>query len=66
MSKNKKKMFEVGESETLEDCLDRMRNEGFHPVRRIEKPIFKEVKNNGTIEYEPAGRQISFEAKPLD
>lgn len=63
---SKKKMFEVGEHETLDQCLDRIAKEGYIPVRRIEKPIFKEVIQNGTTEYEPAGRQITFEAKSLE
>ncbi|MFS0638952.1 NETI motif-containing protein [Mesobacillus foraminis] len=60
---SRKKMFEVGENETLDQCLDRIAKEGYIPVRRVEKPIFKEVVLNGKTEYEPAGRQIIFEAK---
>jgi hypothetical protein len=67
MSKsNRKKVFEVNENETLSDCLERIKKEGYTPVRRIEKPIFKEVIKNGETEYEPAGRQIQFEAKLLE
>ncbi|KKK34203.1 hypothetical protein WQ57_23380 [Mesobacillus campisalis] len=63
---NRKKMFEVGENETLGECLDRISKEGYTPIRRIEKPIFKEVIKDGVAEYEPAGRQILFEAKPAE
>ena len=63
---NKKKLYEVNENETLSDCLDRMSKEGYTPTRRLEKPIFKEVMKNGEVAYEPAGRQIVFEAKPID
>jgi hypothetical protein len=66
MSKNnRKQLFEVEENETISDCLDRINKAGYTPVRRMEKPIFKEVINNGEIDYEPAGRQIQFEAKPI-
>lgn len=57
----KKKIYEVGEKETISECLERMIKEGFTPVRRIEKPIFKEEGN----EIVPAGRKIIFEAKPI-
>ncbi|MGM0904712.1 MAG: NETI motif-containing protein [Bacillota bacterium] len=63
---NKKRLYEVNESETLSECLDRISKEGYTPTRRLEKPIFKEVMKNGEIDYEPAGRQIIFEAKPID
>lgn len=68
MSKDgkKKRMYEVGEHESIDDCLNRMKKEGYAPVRRMEKPIFKEVEKNGAMDYEPAGRQIIFEAKPVE
>jgi hypothetical protein len=67
MSKGKKKMlFEVQENETIDQCLERMKKEGYTPVRRIEKPIFQEVKTGDEIQYEPIGRQIVFEAIKID
>ncbi|AND37937.1 MULTISPECIES: NETI motif-containing protein [Cytobacillus] len=67
MSKAKNKMvFEVQENETIDQCLDRIQKAGYIPVRRTEKPIFKEVKTGGKVDYEPAGRQIVFEAKRLE
>ncbi|CAM4129163.1 NETI motif-containing protein [Mesobacillus thioparans] len=67
MSKvRKKQMYEVGEHESIDDCLNRMKKDGFAPVRRMEKPIFKEVEKNGAVGYEPAGRQIIFEAKLIE
>ncbi|WP_282141767.1 NETI motif-containing protein [Cytobacillus oceanisediminis] len=67
MSKAKNKMvFEVQENETIDQCLDRIQKAGYIPVRRTEKPIFKEVKTGGKVDYEPAGRQIIFEAKRLE
>ncbi|WP_210367238.1 NETI motif-containing protein [Bacillus sp. REN3] len=64
MSKGKK-LYEVGENETIDAILDRMKNEGYMPVRRMEKPVFKEIEKDGKLEYEPAGRRIVFEARPL-
>ncbi|GHI01227.1 NETI motif-containing protein [Neobacillus kokaensis] len=58
-----KKKFEVQEHESIEECLNRMKQEGYTPVRRIEKPIFQEVKKGNETSYEPIGRQIVFEAK---
>ncbi|MBG9585912.1 NETI motif-containing protein [Cytobacillus firmus] len=67
MSKGKNKMvFEVHENETIDQCLDRIQKAGYIPVRRTEKPIFKEVKTGGKVDYEPAGRQIVFEAKLVE
>ncbi|WP_037582159.1 NETI motif-containing protein [Sporolactobacillus terrae] len=38
-----KKKFIVGDHETLTQCLERMKREGYAPVRRTEKPIFRET-----------------------
>ncbi|MGN1400269.1 MAG: NETI motif-containing protein [Bacillus sp. (in: firmicutes)] len=61
-----KKKFEVGENETIDDCLERMKKEGYMPTRRTEKPVFTEVKKNGEVNYEPAGRIIQFDAVKMD
>jgi NETI protein len=62
MSKRtKKKNFEVGENETIEQVLERMKIEGYLPVRRIETPIFEEVIQHGKKEVKPCGRIIIFE-----
>ena len=67
MSKGKNKMsFEVQENETIDQCLERIKKAGYIPVRRTEKPIFKEVKTGSKVEYEPAGRQIVLEAKRVE
>lgn len=58
-----KKQFEVQENETIAECLKRIADEGYTPTRRIEKPIFKEVKQGDLVSYEPVGRYIIFEAK---
>ncbi|SEA90318.1 NETI protein [Thalassobacillus cyri] len=62
MAKNKKTRFEVQEGETIDQCLDRMKKEGYTPVRRVEEPIFQEVKRDGQKAYEPVGRKIVFQA----
>ncbi|WP_431308888.1 NETI motif-containing protein [Halalkalibacter flavus] len=61
MAKKRKERFEVGESETIEACLERMKEAGYQPVKRIEKPIFKEEKVNSNKEYVPIRQQIIFE-----
>lgn len=61
MGKKRKVRFEVKESETIEECLDRMKTEGYQPIRRIEKPIFEERTVNANKEYVPVKQQITFE-----
>lgn len=56
-----KKKFEVEESETIADCLERMEKEGYRPIRRIEKPIFTEQKSGSTNKYIPVRQRIIFE-----
>ncbi|MDQ0215587.1 hypothetical protein J2S13_002005 [Oikeobacillus pervagus] len=58
-----KKTFELGENETIDECLERMKVEGYTPIRRIEKPIFLEEKANGKPIYTPIKRKIIFEGK---
>lgn len=65
MSKNKK-MFEVEENESIASCLDRMKQEGYAPVKRMEKPVFHEEKKNGQVEYVPARQKIIFEGRKID
>lgn len=56
-----KKKFTVEENETISECLERMKREGYRPVRRIEKPVFMEEKKKGTIEYKPISQKVIFE-----
>jgi hypothetical protein len=56
-----KKKFEVSEHETIEQCLDRMKKEGYMPVRRMEKPVFEEKVVAGKKEYVPVRQSIVFE-----
>lgn len=58
-----KKKFEVEENESIEMCLQRIKEAGYTPIRRMEKPIFKEVIQNGKANYEPVGRKIVFDTK---
>ena len=62
MSK-KKMLFEVQENETISDCLDRMKKEGYMPVRRMEKPVFEE---QGKNDYVPVKQTIVFEGKKIE
>lgn len=61
-----KKRFEVNENETIEECLNRMKEAGYVPIKRIEKPIFQEIKDGAESTYEPVSRHIIFEAKKLE
>ncbi|MFS0862730.1 NETI motif-containing protein [Fredinandcohnia sp. 179-A 10B2 NHS] len=63
MKKQTKLKFEVLENETIDQCLERMKKEGYMPVRRMEEPLFQEVERNGEIIIEPCGRKIIFEGK---
>ncbi|GEP79527.1 NETI motif-containing protein [Staphylococcus carnosus] len=55
--------FEVREDETIQDCLQRMREAGYMPVKRFEKPVYRENKD-GSIEVE---RQfIQFGGKKIE
>lgn len=58
-----KKEFEVMENETISDCLNRMAKEGYRPIRRIEKPIFKEENNKGKTIYIPISQKIIFKGE---
>lgn len=41
--------FEVEENETIEQCLDRMKEQGYMPVGRREEPVFHEVNGEPTV-----------------
>ncbi|WP_147803176.1 NETI motif-containing protein [Alkalicoccus halolimnae] len=59
---SRKKKFYVGEKETIGECLDRMKLEGYTPVRRMEEPVLKETKKG----VETAYQRIIFEAEKLN
>ncbi|WP_108672443.1 NETI motif-containing protein [Peribacillus acanthi] len=66
MKQPTKKTFEVGQDETIDQCLDRMKKEGYMPVKRIEKPIFMEVESGNKTEFEPIFRKIIFEGRKIE
>lgn len=61
-----KKKFEVSENETIDACLERMKEEGYMPIKRMEVPVFTEQIINGKKEIEPTGRKIVFEGKLIN
>lgn len=64
---NKGKLnFEVQENETIDECLNRMKKQGYVPTRRIEKPIFQEIRKGSEKTFEPVGRKIVFEARKME
>lgn len=56
MSEKKTVWFEVGETESIDECLKRMAAEGYTAAGRKEEPLFKEV--NG--QYIPIRQLIKF------
>jgi hypothetical protein len=58
-----KKVYEVEENETVSQCLDRIKKDGYMPVKRIEKPIFQEKVAEDGVSYEPVARKIVFEVR---
>lgn len=54
--------FEVQEHETMEDCLDRMKREGYIAVGRKEEPLFEEI--NG--EPVPVRQIIKFKGNKIE
>ncbi|WP_245630320.1 NETI motif-containing protein [Amphibacillus sediminis] len=55
-------MFELKNNESIDSCLARIKEEGYLPIKRVEKPVFKEVMIKGESHLEPIGRQLYFEA----
>lgn len=60
--KLKKKRFEVTKDKTIESVLQQMREEGYMPVRRMEKPVFKETHNGVEVSHQ----EIIFEGKLIE
>ena len=54
--------FKVEDYETIEMCLKRMREQGYTPVKRFEKPVFIENKEG---EYEVLKQEIQFVGKKI-
>lgn len=55
--------FKVEADETIQDCLARMRAAGYMPVKRFEKPVFKE---NANGEIEVLRQEIEFTGKKIE
>ena len=49
MTKKKQVWFDVEENETIDQCLERMKKEGYMPMGRREEPIFHEVNGQPTV-----------------
>ena len=49
MTKKKQQWFDVEENETIDQCLERMKKEGYMPIGRREEPIFHEVNGQPTV-----------------
>lgn len=54
--------FEVQEHETMEECLNRMKQEGYIAVGRKEEPLFEEI--NG--EPVPVRQIIKFKGNKIE
>lgn len=54
--------FEVQEHETMEDCLNRMKQEGYTAVGLKEEPLFEEI--NG--EPVPVRQIIKFKGNKIE
>ena len=63
---NQKRIYEVQDHETINQCLERIYKDGYTPIRRTEKPIFQEKMDSDQTIYEPAGRQIVFEVRKME
>jgi hypothetical protein len=63
LKKQSKKKFEVQDNESIDECLKRMEQEGYTPVRRMEVPVFEEIVENKEKIRKPLKQQIVFEGK---
>ncbi|WP_112179821.1 MULTISPECIES: NETI motif-containing protein [Paraliobacillus] len=61
-----KKRFVLEEGETIDACLDRIREAGYQPIRRSEKPIFQEKIQGDQNSLEPVAREITFDTVRLN
>ncbi|MEW9501876.1 NETI motif-containing protein [Jeotgalibacillus marinus] len=58
---SKKMWFDVEEQESIDDCLKRMTDLGFRPIRRMEEPVFQEVREGSSVKREPIRQKIRFQ-----
>ncbi|MCU9614299.1 NETI motif-containing protein [Caldibacillus lycopersici] len=68
MKQKKRKMrFELGDNESIDQCLERMKKEGYEPIGKIEKPVFQEVfDTEGNSSVKPVKQQIIFEGRLIE
>lgn len=59
----KQQKFTVEAHETIEQCLQRMREAGYMPVKRLEKPVYKE-NEDGSVEV--LKQNIEFVGKIIE
>lgn len=55
--------FKVAENESIQDCLQRMREAGYSPIKRYEKPVFKENEDGS---HEVFKQEIEFVGKLIE
>lgn len=55
--------FKVEDGETIQDCLNRMKQQGYFPIKRFEKPVFVEQKD-GRVEV--LKQDIIFTGKKIN
>nr|WP_289039341.1 NETI motif-containing protein [uncultured Allobacillus sp.] len=55
----KKKKYRVSDFDSINACLDQIEQDGYRPIRRMEKPVFEEKKNGERV---PISQEIVFEA----
>lgn len=54
--------FEVAENETMDACLERMKQDGYMAVGRKEEPLFKEVEGKPV----PIRQIVKFKGTKID
>ncbi|MDN7243631.1 NETI motif-containing protein [Planococcus sp. N028] len=54
--------FEVGENETLADCLERMKEQGYMAMGRKEEPVFEDIDG----EPVPVRQIVKFKGVKID
>lgn len=63
MTKKKKQIwFEVQENETIDQCLERMKKEGYMPMGRREEPVFHIVNGEPVVLHQ----KIQFKGIIID
>lgn len=62
MSRKKTMWFELAENEQIEDCLNRMKSEGYAVTGKKEEPLF--VEENG--EFIPIRQVIKFKGTLIE